>query len=157
MIVLMFLILRKYEKVFQKFRNREMLAIMLVFMIIYFYLISKYKMIPLFWVFDSMLFLWQIIHSVINGGVIGLNIPFIITILLTRIPIIAILNNDDNIMRFEPDHIAAKLIIGIMCFHLLVILTQKIYGSRWFIPNCIIPDFHNYIRKDFYDGRYAQQ
>ena len=84
---------------FQKFRNREMLAIMLTLFVIYLYLIAKYSLVPIFWVFESMIFLWQIIYSVIVGGVIGLNLPFIIVIVLTRVPIIAILNNDDNIMK----------------------------------------------------------
>ena len=44
-----------------------------------------------------------------------------------------------------------------MFLHLLIILTQKKFGTRWFVPNSIIPDYHNYIRKDFYEGRYAQQ
>lgn len=76
-----------------------MLAIMLTLFVIYLYLIAKYSLVPIFWVFESMIFLWQIIYSVIVGGVIGLNLPFIIVIVLTRVPIIAILNNDDNIMK----------------------------------------------------------
>lgn len=68
----------------------------------YFHLVFNYYHSNLFWVLESCILLWQIGFSVQRGGDGGVSILFIIVIILSRVPLIIMLM-EDNVLKLRPD------------------------------------------------------
>ena len=49
------------------------------------------------------------------------------------------------------------MIIISIIFNILIMIVQKYKGSRYFIPNAIIPDYFDYLRKTVYKTLVAQE
>lgn len=145
-IVVMMLVLWKFTAVIEKFRNKKMFVFGIVFAVGYFVMVYLWYNNGMFWVIENMLFLWQIGYSVVRGGEGGLEISLVFVILLSRIPLLAVITSEDNIFKFTPNHLLNKFIIATIVFHLIVIFFQKKKGGRFFTPVSFIPDYYNYMR-----------
>jgi hypothetical protein len=104
-----------------------------------------------------MAFLWQIGYSALKGTPGGVPLYLVIVIILSRVPQLFVMKTGLETLKVKPDNFAANIIIASMLFHLAVIWLQKLFGSRFFVPNCIIPGFYNYLRKAPYASPIAEE
>ena len=113
---------------------------------VYCYLVGQYYESRGFWVFESMIYLWQIYHSMIHGGVGGASLDLLLIILISRFPLWHLLLSDDNIFRLEPSSTTFFLIFVNTVLHLSIIGVQRKYGGRFLIPQQLIPGYHDYFK-----------
>lgn len=66
----------------------------IVFSIVYFKLVYDYYMNGEFWIFESMIFLWQIVYSISRGGTGGVSMELVIVVVLSRIPLLDIMKTE---------------------------------------------------------------
>ena len=98
-IVVILLLLRKFQAVIEKFKNLLNFILCLVFIITYIALVYFFYESSLFWVFESMIFLWQIYHSMKNGGTDSVSLDLILIIVLSRLPLWYLLGSTENALR----------------------------------------------------------
>ena len=103
-----------------------------------------------------MIYLWQIYHSMVHGGVGGASLDLLLIILISRFPLWHLLLSDDNIFRLEPSASAFLLIFVNTVLHLSIIGVQRKYGGRFLIPQQLIPGYHDYFKAEAYDGEIAK-
>jgi hypothetical protein len=78
---------RKFEPVFEKFKENRMMLAGLAFFIVHQFASFRFFYSREYWIVESMLFLWQIAYSVSRGGKGGIPITLMILILISRIPL----------------------------------------------------------------------
>ena len=101
-VLVMFLLLSKFEPVVEKFRNPTNFKLAIAFVVGYFMGVLIYGGYPSFWVAESMIFLWQITHSLRHGGFGGVSLELVVVVLLSRIPLFITLGSADNIQKMTP-------------------------------------------------------
>lgn len=129
----------------------------LAFTLLYFFIVWQFGHKPAFWVGEGCVFLWQIVHLLMNGGAGGVSIELVLVVILSRIPLLTTLGSSENIYRMAPHSLAWKIIAIITMLHLAFILLQKKFGSRFIIPKVIIPDYYDYRRSAKYSTEDAKQ
>ena len=90
-------------------------------------------------------FMWQICYSIYRGGVGGVSLELVITVILSRLPLLVILKSEDNLLKLKPDPLAFSFAVTIMLIHLAIISLQRKYGARFFTPVSIIPNYFDYM------------
>ena len=143
----MMLILWKFTAVIEKFRNKRQFLLAIGFTIIYSYLTYSYYTKGGFWVLEFNVFLWQICYSIHRGGTGGVSRELVFTVVLSRIPLLILLNSEENVLKLRPDPVAFILAIVIMISHLAIIYLQRKHGGRFFTPVRIIPHYFDYLRQ----------
>ena len=141
----MMLILWKFTAVIEKFRNRQQFLLGLLFTTGYFYLLYSNYTKGGFWIMEFNVFMWQICYSIYRGGVGGVSLELVITVILSRLPLLVILKSEDNLLKLKPDPLAFSFAVTIMLIHLAIISLQRKYGARFFTPVSIIPNYFDYM------------
>ena len=86
------LFLRKYEMVLEKFMNWKVMAMALLFGVVYWQLSSMFSNDAAFWVLEVAFMLQlQVTHSMINGGKGGLPYDLVGFMIVSRLPLIYML------------------------------------------------------------------
>lgn len=132
--------------VLEKFTNKKMLVLGVIFFCGYWYVASKHFHDPFFWVLElTIMMQLQILHSMINGGKGGLPYDLMGFMIVSRIPLAYMQISEDNLWNRPPiDSQYIKLLISVFIFHSIIILLQSLKGGQFLIPNKIIPGYFNY-------------
>lgn len=98
-VVIMLLFLRKFEAVLDKFKNKINLIIGIGFVLVYFVLCYWGYQSHGFWVLESMVFLWQVMHGMLYGVMGGVSFDLIAVVLGSRFLLWHFLVSQDNVLR----------------------------------------------------------
>ncbi|EDO19362.1 hypothetical protein Kpol_1002p7 [Vanderwaltozyma polyspora DSM 70294] len=66
------------------------------------------------------------------------------TTLIRVLPVVYVFTYPSNIFRHHKDTFFAVLLCCWLGFQLLVLYSQEIFGSRWFLPKLVIPEGYSY-------------
>jgi len=118
------------------------------FLLIYFSLVYVFQRNLVFWIYEGFLLLaMQINYAYSLGGKGGMSITLLLTIIFTRVPFVYYRYYLENLTR-EPNNVKMLIVfVGISIILLGFITLQRYFGSRFIIPNELIPDYFNYYKK----------
>lgn len=86
-------------------------------------------------------------YSYSIGGKGGMPIKLVVTIVITRVPFIYYRFYCPQVTRVPKSTQLLLTFIGINMVLLTFITLQRYFGSRFFIPKELIPDYYNYFEK----------